>query len=93
MKQFISDIWQKPVTVGLYNHMRNDIRLSEDRKKIFDAITTKSGDNDFFIDETGIERKRYFRLYNDLAACVLNELIRLAEIGYQTENIIKNQHE
>lgn len=81
MKLYILDAWQKPVSNKLYDHIRNDMRLSEDRKKIFDVITTKTGDDDFYIDETGIERKRYYRLYNDLAATVLNELIRLAEIG------------
>lgn len=85
MKRFVEIAWLTPIDVRLYNHLRNDMRFSEEHLKVFDSVTHHSGTADFHADNTGFDKKKFARLYGHVAEVVLTELIRLAADGYKQE--------
>lgn len=85
MKRFVEIAWNHPIDDKLFNHFRNDFRYNEDHLKVFDSVTKHCGDIDFHVDNTGLDRKKFARVYGQVAETVLNELIRLACIGYKSE--------
>ena len=93
MKKFVEIAWNAPIDKKLFDHLRNDFRYNSDHLKVFDSVTQHSGNIDFHVDNTGIERKRFARVYNQVAESTLNELIRLAVIGYKRELEIKGKLE
>lgn len=89
MKKFVEIAWNKPIDTDLFYHLRNDFRFHEDHLAVFDSVTEHSGTVEFHCDNTGLEQKKFTRVYNQVAETVLNELIRLAEIGFESEQKIK----
>lgn len=91
MKKFVEIAWNAPIDKKLFEHLRNDFRYNDDHLKVFDSVTQHTGNIDFHVDNTGIERKKFARVYNQVAETTLNELIRLATIGYKREEEIKEK--
>ena len=85
MKRFVELAWNKPISKRLFEHLRNDLRFNEDHKTVFDSVTGHSGTADFHAENTGMDKKKFARVYADVAEAVLYELIRLAEIGRECE--------
>lgn len=85
MKRFVEIAWNAPIDPKLFNHLRNDFRFNETQLNVFDSVTKHSGNLDFHADNTSLDKKKFGRVYNQVAECVLTELIRLAAIGYRHE--------
>lgn len=91
MKRFVEIAWNSPIDRGLFLHLRNEMGFREDHLKVFDSVTEKSGNIDFHVQNTGLEKKKFARIYERVAETVLNELIRLAAIGYKHEMDMKQK--
>ena len=91
MKKFVEIAWLRPIDKGLMNHLRNELNFKDDHLAVFDSVTNHCGNADFHSDHTGIEKKRFARLYAHVAEAVLNEIIRLAAVGYKYEHEINSK--
>lgn len=93
MKKYVEIAWNSPINEELFVHLRNDMRFNEDHINVFDSVTHHSGSIEFHVDNTGFDRKKFTRIYDNVAETVLGELIRLAELGYKNEKEIKEKFE
>lgn len=85
MRAYLNEIYQYLITSEMRNHMRNDLHLNEDHKKIFDSLSRYSGDSEFHYQNTLIPRERFEYLLKCMSHRHVEELIRLAEIGLKEE--------
>ncbi|MCQ2513120.1 MAG: hypothetical protein MJ092_07045 [Lachnospiraceae bacterium] len=90
MKRFVEIAWTAPIDRGLLEHLRNDLNFKDDHLKVFDSVTQKTGNADFHADNTGLDKRKFGRVYEKVAETVLGELMRLALIGYKHEKTQKS---
>lgn len=92
MRAYLNEIYQYLITDEMRNHMRNELHLSDDHKKIFDSLSRHSGNSDFHYCNTMIPRERFEYLLKCMSHRHVEELIRLAEIGLKTEKREQNRN-
>lgn len=85
MKQIINDYYLEPYPKEFLMHFRNDFGLNEEYQRIFDSITTKKGDSVFHQEETMIPAERFEKMTRKMVRIHVDEMIRLALIGYKNE--------
>ena len=81
--QRVMQYYQYPVSPEFARHMIEDIGLSERDKAIAWALRQKSGDTQFFADEAAMPIKSYNEAVGRIHRREMEELLRLAQIGYQ----------
>lgn len=85
MKAFVNEIYMHPLPENFKNHMRNDLGFGEDHKKIIDSMSKHYGDSTFHYQDTMIPKRRYEYLLGIVVSRHMEELLRLAVIGYKYE--------
>lgn len=76
---------QTPCPSGFDKHMIDGIGLSERDRAIAWAFRQKSGDMEFYADLAKMPRKKFNSVCGWIFRCMMSELIRLAIIGWRTE--------
>lgn len=88
MRLRINAIYRRPVPKEFYLHFRNELGLTEEYKMIMDSLRNHLADSRFHYDNTMIPESRFERMLKKLTDCHITELIRLAVIGFRTENAL-----
>lgn len=89
MRARINAVYRRPYPKDFYEHFRNDLGLTEDYKKIMDSLRKHSAGSEFHYQNTFLPATRFEADLKQLTDMHLTELIRLAIIGFQTENTQK----
>lgn len=84
MKQIINDYYLAPYPEEFIEHFRNG--LNEEYLTIFDSISTRKGDSNFHYDNTMIPPERFEKLLRRMVRIHVDELIRLALIGFRHDS-------
>lgn len=85
MKQIINDYYLAPYPKEFVEHFRNG--LNEEYLTIFDSISTRKGDSNFHYDNTMITPERFEKLLRRMVRTHVDELIRLALIGFRHDSV------
>lgn len=94
MKAFVNEIYMHPLPENFKKHMRNDLGFGDDHKKIIDSISEHYADSAYHYQATMIPKRRYEYLLGIVVSRHMQELLRLAVIGYEYEqNANKNTEE
>lgn len=90
MHNRVVSYYQHPVAPDFARHMIEDIGLSDRDREIVRNLRKQTGDTQFYADLSGLPIKTY----NEAAANVhrreMDELLRLAQIGYRLEKRNRN---
>ena len=84
MKQIINDYYLYPFPEAFKEYFGKN--LKEDYLKIFNSITTYKGDSQFHYDNTMIPSERFEKLLRHMTRIHMEELNRLAIIGFQHDS-------
>ena len=84
MKQIINDYYLDLYPKEFKEHFREG--LNEEYLSIFNSISTRKGNSQFHYDQTMIPAERFEKLLRKMVRAHIDELIRLALIGFRAEN-------
>ena len=93
MKAKINEIYRRPYPTDFIMHMRNELGLTDEYKKVMDSLREHLADSKFHYQYTMIPDAKFERILKKLTDCQLTELIRLATVGLRTENQTKTNKE
>lgn len=83
MKQIINDYYLDLYPEEFKEHFRES--LNEEYLSIFNSISTSKGNSQFHYDRTMIPAERFEKLLRKMVRAHIDELIRLAIIGFRVE--------
>lgn len=83
MKQIINDYYIEPYPKDFKEHFRKG--LNSEYVTIFDSISNYRGDSRFHYDNTMIPPERFEKLLRNMVRSHMDEMIRLAIIGFRHE--------
>lgn len=86
MKAIINAIYRRPYPAAFLSHMRNELGLTDEYKKVMDSLRENFADSRFHYENTMIPESKFEKILKRLNETELTELIRLAIIGFKTEN-------
>lgn len=91
MRSRINAIYHRPYPKAFYNHFRDSVGLTEEYKAIMDSLHEHQADSHFHYDNTMLPEAKFESYLKTMSDMHLSELIRLAMIGFQTENERRTQ--
>lgn len=77
--------YQTPVSKKLENHMLYDTGLTETDRQLVLNLRKHTGDTQFYADLANMNVKRFSERMGKIHVRMVNELIRLSEIGINSE--------
>lgn len=86
MTDRVVNYYQTPVPPGFAKHMIEETGLNEKQRKMVQAWRNFTGDTDFYAEASGLPLKRYNAIAAKVHIRMVDELLRLAVIGWKTEN-------
>lgn len=81
----VNDYYHLPSTKALLEHMRTEIGLHGEYLEIFDELRKERGTSEFHADKLNMPKKRFDDKCAIVGQKLVWELVRLAELGLQTE--------
>lgn len=78
--------FQEPVSPAFLRHMIEGTGLTERQQQMVKDLREHDGDTAFFADLAGLPVKKYNAVIASVSMRLEKELLRLAQIGFETEN-------
>lgn len=82
--------YQHPASPGLVRHMIEETGLSERDQELVCQLRRYTGDTTYYADMAGMPKKLYCEVLGNVNRRLMDELFRLAEIGYKAEQTAKS---
>ena len=81
----VVNYYQYPVDPEFARHMVEEIGLSERDRELVRQLRTSTGDTTFYADLACMPKKQYCEVMGGIHRREMDELMRLAQIGFRTE--------
>ena len=86
MTDRVNRYYATPVDPEFARHMIAEIGLSPRDQELVRRLRTTIGDTQLFADMAGMDRKKYSQVMGNIHRREMDELLRLAQIGYRAEH-------
>lgn len=86
MTDRVNRYYATPVDPAFARHMIEGIGLSSRDQELVRRLRTTIGDTQLFADMAGMGKKKYSQVMGNIHRREMDELLRLAQIGYRAEH-------
>lgn len=85
MTDRVNRYYTTPVDPSFARHMIEGIGLTSEQQSIVRQMRSTIGNTQYFADMAGMDTKKFSRVLGSIHRREMDELLRLAQIGYKTE--------